>query len=154
MSGDASHLTAPRPDGTGALLAMQRAIKDAKLNPTDVTYINAHATSTPMGDAIEIRAIKTLFGDDCKDLAVSSTKGAHGHLLGAAGNVEAIFTVKSIEEGILPPTVNLEDVEDCDINFVPIKSQIWCSKSRRVALKNAFGFGGTNACLCIAEYVE
>lgn len=154
LSGDASHLTAPRPDGTGALLAMQRAVKDAKVEISDITYVNAHATSTPMGDTIEIKAIKTLFGEYCKDLAVSSTKGAHGHLLGAAGNLETIFTVKGVEEGILPPTVNLEDVEDDEINFVPVKSQMWCSKNRRIALKNAFGFGGTNACLCIAEYVE
>lgn len=154
LSGDASHLTAPRADGTGALLAMRRAVKDAKVNVQDVTYVNAHATSTPMGDTIETKAIKTLFNNVCDNLAVSSTKGAHGHLLGAAGNLEAIFTIKGVEEGMLPPTVNLENVEDGSINYVALKSQKWQSKQRRIALKNAFGFGGTNACLCIAEFVK
>lgn len=154
LSGDASHLTAPSADGTGALLAMRRAVKDAKVNVQDITYVNAHATSTPMGDTIETKAIKTLFDNACGNLAVSSTKGAHGHLLGAAGNLEAIFTIKGVEEGILPPTVNLENVEDASINFVALKSQKWQSKGKRIALKNAFGFGGTNACLCIAEFVR
>lgn len=154
LSGDASHLTAPRADGTGALLAMRRAVKDAKVNVCDITYVNAHATSTPLGDSIEIKAIKTLFDNKCDALAVSSTKGAHGHLLGAAGNLETIFTVKAVEEGFLPPTVNLENVEDDRINFVPLKNQKWKSKERRIALKNAFGFGGTNACLCISQFLS
>lgn len=154
LSGDASHLTAPRADATGALLAMKRALKDATVNVKDITYINAHATSTPLGDSIEIKAIKTLFGEVCDGLAVSSTKGAHGHLLGAAGNLEAIFTIKAVEEGFLPPTVNLENVEDETINYVPLKQQKWLNKKRRIALKNAFGFGGTNACLCIAQYIR
>lgn len=152
LSGDASHLTAPRSDGSGAVLAMQRAINDAKLQPADITYINAHATSTPLGDAIEVKAIKTVFKEHTKNMAVSSTKGAHGHLLGAAGNLEAVFTVKAIEEGILPPTINLETTDaDMDLNFVPITYQKW-NTTFRVGLKNAFGFGGTNACLCIAQY--
>lgn len=154
LSGDASHLTAPRADGTGALLAMGRALNNAKVDVKDVTYVNAHATSTPLGDTIEIKAIKSLFGDACDGLAVSSTKGAHGHLLGAAGNLEAIFTIKGIEEGCLPPTVNLENTEDKTINFVPLQSQKWQNKERRIALKNAFGFGGTNACLCIGQFVR
>lgn len=153
LSGDASHLTAPSPDGIGAYLAMERAAKDANIDVKDITYINAHATSTPMGDAIEIRAIRKLFNNEIGSVAVSSTKGAHGHLLGAAGNLEAVFTIKAVEEGILPPTLNLENSEDPEINFVPIKSQEWQS-NRRIALKNAFGFGGTNASLCFAQYVN
>ncbi|XP_017771748.1 PREDICTED: 3-oxoacyl-[acyl-carrier-protein] synthase, mitochondrial [Nicrophorus vespilloides] len=151
LSGDASHLTAPKADGTGALLAMQRALRDAKMKPDEIGYINAHATSTPLGDSIETKAIKTLFGS--RNVAVSSTKGAHGHLLGAAGNLESVFTIKAVQEAILPPTLNLDEVEDEELNYVPKVSQKWESQSRRVALKNAFGFGGTNACLCIAQYV-
>ncbi|CAH0554592.1 unnamed protein product [Brassicogethes aeneus] len=151
LSGDASHLTAPRADGTGAQLAMERAIRDAKIDVSDITYVNAHATSTPIGDAIEARALKSLFGDRSMEVAVSSTKGAHGHLLGAAGNLETAFTIKAVEEGILPPTVNLETVENADFNFVALKSQEWKS-NKRIALKNAFGFGGTNACLCIGQF--
>lgn len=154
LSGDASHLTAPRADGTGAQLAMKRAVKDAKVNVQDITYVNAHATSTPLGDTIEIKAIKTLFDHCCDGLAVSSTKGAHGHLLGAAGNLETIFTIKAVEDGFLPPTVNLENMEDDSINYVPLKCQKWNSKRKRIALKNAFGFGGTNACLCIAQFIK
>ncbi|KAJ8967507.1 hypothetical protein NQ314_002822 [Rhamnusium bicolor] len=154
LSGDASHLTAPRSDGTGAFLAMERAVKDAKVNISEITYVNAHATSTPLGDAIETTAIKNLFGNNCSNIAVSSTKGAHGHLLGAAGNLEAAFTIKAIEEGILPPTINLETIEDNDINFVPVKSQVWQKCDKRIALKNAFGFGGTNACLCLSQFIQ
>lgn len=153
LSGDASHLTAPSSDGTGAFLAMQRALKDANVNSQDITYINAHATSTPLGDAIEIKAIKQLFKESISSIFVSSTKGAHGHLLGAAGNLEAVFTIKAIEEGIIPPTLNLENSEDSDINFVPVTSQQWTTKGKKIALKNAFGFGGTNASLCIAQYL-
>lgn len=152
LSGDASHLTAPSADGTGAVLAMQRALRDAKLSPLDVGYINAHATSTPLGDNIEVKAIRSVFKGTLESIAVSSTKGAHGHLLGAAGNLEAVFAIKAVETGILPPTVNLEDTEEKDINLVPVKSQKWKGDKVRIALKNAFGFGGTNACLCISQY--
>ncbi|EFA09506.1 3-oxoacyl-[acyl-carrier-protein] synthase, mitochondrial [Tribolium castaneum] len=155
LSGDASHLTAPRSDGTGAILAMSRAVEDAGVDKGAVGYINAHATSTPIGDAIETTAIKTLFKDYLgPNFAVSSTKGAHGHLLGAAGNLETVFTVKAVEEGVLPPTINLENCEDSSLNFVPNQSQPWAPTSPRVALKNAFGFGGTNACLCISQFVN
>ncbi|KAK9708508.1 Beta-ketoacyl synthase, C-terminal domain [Popillia japonica] len=154
LSGDASHLTSPRPDGTGATMAMQRAINDAKINLSSVGYINAHATSTPVGDSIEAKAIENLFKEKSKDIQVSSTKGAHGHLLGAAGNLEAVFTIKAVEEGLLPPTVNLDNPEDSVLNFVPKEAQMWKRSGRKIALKNAFGFGGTNACLCIAEFQD
>lgn len=157
LSGDASHLTAPKPDGSGAMLAMERAIQDAKLKTEDVHYINAHATSTPIGDTIEILAIQNLFNEHSKKIAVSSTKGAHGHLLGSAGNLEAAFTVMSIKTGILPPTLNVHKLDKSikDINVVPNVQQQWPKlKKRKVALKNAFGFGGTNACLAIAEYID
>lgn len=153
LSGDASHLTAPRSDGSGAVLAMQRALRDAGLEPRDIGYINAHATSTPLGDSIELKAVRSVFEDSLESIAVSSTKGAHGHLLGAAGNLEAVFAIKAVETGILPPTVNLEESEERELNLVPLQAQKWEGTRRRVALKNAFGFGGTNACLCIGQYV-
>jgi len=155
LSGDAYHLTSPKEDGAGAILAMSRALKDAKLQPHDISYINAHATSTPVGDAIESRAIKTLFGTHSNKLAVSSTKGAHGHLLGAAGNLEAVFTVMACYKAWLPPTINLHNPDkSMDLNYVPNEKQEWVEGTKRVALKNAFGFGGTNASICISEYKE
>ncbi|XP_062557838.1 3-oxoacyl-[acyl-carrier-protein] synthase, mitochondrial [Armigeres subalbatus] len=158
LSGDASHLTAPREDGTGAMLAMERALKDASISPSDVGYINAHATSTPIGDAIEARSIRTLFKNNWKQLGVSSTKGAHGHLLGAAGNLEGLFTILACRDGKMPPTINLENIstEMQGMNFVANDAQDWLpvDGKRRVALKNSFGFGGTNASLCFAEYRE
>lgn len=157
LSGDAAHLTAPREDGSGALLAMRRAIRDAGIEKEQVSYVNAHATSTPLGDAIEIKAVQSLFGENSNErVMMSSTKGAHGHLLGAAGNLESVFTVMAIERGLVPPTINLRNLDsDANINFVANKSVKWDSVNRRkIALKNAFGFGGTNASLCIAQYVE
>lgn len=157
LSGDAAHLTAPHKDGFGARLAMQRALNDAQMPSDSVGYVNAHATSTPIGDAIETRAIKSVFGEHQRQLAVSSTKGAHGHLLGAAGNLEAIFTMLACKTGIVPPTINLENVtDDMDLNYVPNKAQEWrkpAAGNQRIALKNAFGFGGTNACLCLGEFL-
>uniref|UniRef100_A0A7R9J9R7 beta-ketoacyl-[acyl-carrier-protein] synthase I n=2 Tax=Timema TaxID=61471 RepID=A0A7R9J9R7_TIMCA len=144
LSGDASHLTAPKDDGSGAVLAMSRALRDADLVPSDVGYVNAHATSTPLGDAIETTAIKTLFAEHSSSLAVSSTKGAHGHLLGAAGSLETVFTVMACFTSLIPPTINIENLTDgMDLNYVPNKRQEWVTSSgdKRVAIKNAFGFG-------------
>ncbi|XP_029051742.2 3-oxoacyl-[acyl-carrier-protein] synthase, mitochondrial [Osmia bicornis bicornis] len=155
LSGDAAHLTAPSEDGTGAILAMDRAVKDAGIETVEITFINAHATSTPLGDAIELKAIESFLGQHSKNVTVSSTKGAHGHLLGAAGNLEAIFTILAIRDGIIPPTLNLHNLDvETNLNFVPNVKKSWNSTSKRVALKNAFGFGGTNACLCFAQYNE
>ncbi|OXU28643.1 hypothetical protein TSAR_011607 [Trichomalopsis sarcophagae] len=155
LSGDAVHLTAPSEDGTGALLAMDRALKDAATDTSEITYVNAHATSTPLGDAIELRAIESLFGEHSKNVTVSSTKGAHGHLLGAAGNLEAAFTILALQEKVIPPTINLHNIDgETNLKFAPNSKRRWSIDARRVALKNAFGFGGTNASLCLAEYTD
>ena len=145
MSGDAHHITAPPEDGEGARLAMANAIRDAGIPSSDVDYINAHATSTGLGDLAETVAIKRALGDHAKTVAVSSTKSMTGHLLGAAGVVEAIFSILAIRDGILPPTINLENPDEgCDLDYVPGTAR----KSRvRVALSNSFGFGGTNGSL-------
>lgn len=154
LSGDGSHLTAPHENGEGAILAMQSAMDNAMVTTNDISYINAHATSTLLGDAIELKAIKNLFKSNSKYLAISSTKGAHGHLLGSAGNLEACFTVLACSTSVIPPTINLQDVceEGSDLNLVANIKQNW-KQERKIALKNSFGFGGTNACLCIAEYL-
>ena len=145
MSGDAHHITAPPEDGEGARLAMSSAIRDAGIPPSEVDYINAHATSTGLGDLAETIAIKRALGEHAKKVAVSSTKSMTGHLLGAAGAVEAIFSILAIRDGILPPTINLENPDEgCDLDYVPRTAR----KARvRVALSNSFGFGGTNGSL-------
>jgi len=143
LSGDAHHITSPPPDGNGGYRAMQSALRNAEMNIEDIDYINAHGTSTPLGDEIELGAVKCLFGDHAYKLSMSSTKSAIGHLLGAAGAVEAIFSVKAIRDGVAPPTLNLENPSDgCDIDLVPLQAK---ERTIDAALSNSFGFGGTNA---------
>jgi 3-oxoacyl-[acyl-carrier-protein] synthase II len=147
---DAYHLTAPPPGGEGAARCMRMALRSAGLNPTDVTYINAHGTSTPQGDVAETQAIKSVFGEHAKKLAVSSTKGATGHLLGAAGGVEMALCVKAIECGVAPPTINLENPDpECDLDYVPNTAR---EMEIKVILNNSFGFGGHNACVVARKF--
>ena len=148
MSGDAYHITAPSENGNGAYRAMRNALKRARLDPEDIDYINAHGTSTPLGDEIELGAVKRLFGDQAYKLSMSSTKSAIGHLLGAAGSVEAIFSMLALRDQVVPPTLNLENPsEGCDIDLVAKEAK---ERPVRRALSNSFGFGGTNASLIFA----
>jgi 3-oxoacyl-[acyl-carrier-protein] synthase II len=145
MSGDAYHMTSPPADGAGAALAMSNALKDAGIALTDVGYINAHGTSTPAGDIAETNAVKSVFGDHAKNVMVSSTKSMTGHLLGAAGSVEAIFTIQSLRDQSVAPTINLENPsEGCDLDYVPGEAR---QAKFDIALCNSFGFGGTNGSL-------
>jgi 3-oxoacyl-[acyl-carrier-protein] synthase II len=145
MSADASHITTPHPDGLGAATAMNNALNDAGMKPEDIDYINAHGTSTPLGDELEVIAIKRSFGEHAYKVAVSSTKSMTGHLLGAAGSVEAIFSILALRDQVAPPTINLDNPsEGCDLNFVPHKAQ---KLPIRATLSNSFGFGGTNGTL-------
>ncbi len=145
MSGDAYHMTAPSENGDGAARCMRNALKDAQTNFDAVQHINAHGTSTPAGDLAETQAVKACFGEHAKNIAVSSTKSMTGHLLGAAGGVEAIFTVMAMRDGVLPPTINLDNPgEGCDLDYVPNHAR---QAKIDVALSNSFGFGGTNGTL-------
>ena len=145
MSGDAHHITAPAQDGNGAQRCMEMALKRADVDPSEVDYINAHGTSTPLGDEIELRAVQRIFGDKANGLSMSSTKSAIGHLLGAAGSVEAIFSILAMRDGIVPPTLNLDSPSvDTAIDLVPHRPK---EKQVRIVLSNSFGFGGTNASL-------
>ena len=150
VSSDAYHVSAPHPEGRGSALAMRRAIADAGLKPEDIRYINAHATATPIGDPAEVVAIKSVFGSRAYEIPVNATKSMIGHLLGAAGAVEAIATIMTIQEGILHPTINYEHPDpECDLDCVP-------NEARRtqvdIALSNSFGFGGQNACLVFRSW--
>lgn len=150
LSGDAYHMSAPASDGNGGFRAMKAAMKKAGVNPEDIDYVNAHGTSTPLGDEIEVGAVKRLLGDAVSSVMMSSTKSAIGHLLGAAGAVEAIYCLKAMETGIVPPTLNLDDVSDAcvGIDLVPHKAK---EKEVNIALSNSFGFGGTNASVVLKK---
>ena len=156
MSADAHHITASHPEGLGAKLVMTRALQDAEMKPEDIDYINVHGTSTPVGDRSEALAIKDVFGEHAYKLNISSTKSMTGHLLGAAGAVEALFSVKAVEEDIVPPTINHEEGDDdpeidYNLNFTFNKAQ---KREVRAALSNTFGFGGHNACVIFKKYAE
>ncbi len=150
MSGDAYHITAPESSGRGSTYAMKLALKHAGMNPEDIDYINAHGTSTPMGDEIEVNSVKKVFGDHSYKLSMSSTKSSIGHLLGAAGAVEAIFSIQAIRDNVAPPTLNLDEPsEGCDIDLVAKQAK---QRKIDVVMSNSFGFGGTNACLILKRF--
>ncbi|MBD8600943.1 beta-ketoacyl-ACP synthase II [Pseudomonas sp. W2Oct36] len=152
MSGDAFHMTSPPDDGAGAARCITNALRDAKIRPEDVQYINAHGTSTPAGDLAEVSAIKKVFGEHAYKLAVSSTKSMTGHLLGAAGAIEAIFSVLAIKDQVAPPTINLDEPDEgCDLDFVPHEPR---KMPIDVVISNSFGFGGTNGSLVFRRYAE
>lgn len=150
LSADAYHMTAPLPDGEGAARCMAMAMKHAKINPSDIDYINAHGTSTPIGDVCETKAIKLALGDHAKKVMVSSTKSMTGHLLGAAGGVEFIVCAQAIKNGVIPPTINLDDPDpECDLDYVPHTAR---EARVKIAMSNSFGFGGHNATLIASEF--
>ncbi len=152
MSSDAYHITTPAPEGEGAARCMKASLKDAGIEPEKVDYINAHGTSTKYGDELETAAIKKVFGENAYKLCVSSTKSMTGHLLGAAGGVEAIFSILSIHNSVVPPTINLENPDpECDLDYAPNKAK---QMDVEYAMSNSFGFGGTNACLIFKKYRE
>ena len=150
MTGDAYHITSPAPEGVGAARCMNATLKDAGLSPDDISYINAHGTSTKFNDENESSAIKAVFGKTAYDIPVSSTKSMTGHLLGAAGGIEAVFSVLAIDRSVIPPTINYEFPDpECDLDYVPNKSR---ASNVDVALSNSFGFGGTNACILFRKF--
>jgi 3-oxoacyl-[acyl-carrier-protein] synthase II len=152
MTGDGYHMTAPPPDGNGAVRCMEAALDDAGLAPHQIDYINAHGTSTPLNDLSETRAIKKVFNDHAYKLAISSTKSMTGHLLGGAGGIETIFTALTITDGIMPPTINHDAADpECDLDYVP---NVMRKAKVKLAMTNSFGFGGTNASLILAEYAD
>lgn len=150
MSGDGHHMTAPPPDGDGAVRCMQAALDDAGIKAADIDYINAHGTSTPINDLYESRAIKTLFGEYAPKVPISSTKSMTGHLLGGAGGIETVFTALVIEHGIMPPTINLDNpADECDLDYIPHEAR---RGEVEYAMSNSFGFGGTNASLILKRF--
>ena len=152
MTGDGYHMAAPPEDGEGAARCMQMALDDAGLAPEDIDYINAHGTSTPLNDVVETMAIKTVFGQHAYKLAISSTKSMTGHMLGGAGGIESVFLALSVQQQIIPPTINLENPDpECDLDYVPNKAR---ETVIRAALSNSFGFGGTNAVIAMKKFAE
>jgi 3-oxoacyl-[acyl-carrier-protein] synthase II len=152
MSGDAHHITAPAADGDGAYRVMRAAIRNAQIEPEQIGYVNAHGTSTPLGDAIETRAMKRVFGEHTKKIAVSSTKSMTGHLLGGAGGLEAGISVLALRDQALPPTINQENPDpECDLDYVPNHTR---KADVEYALSNSFGFGGTNAALLFKRWAS
>ena len=156
LSADAHHITATHPEGLGAILAMKNALEDAEMKPEDIDYINTHGTSTPVGDVGEVKAIMNVFGEHAYKLNISSTKSMTGHLLGATGALEAIFSVKAVQEDIVPPTINHEEGDndeniDYNLNFTFGKAQ---KRTVNAALSNVFGFGGHNATIIVKKYAE
>jgi 3-oxoacyl-[acyl-carrier-protein] synthase II len=150
MSGDGYHMAAPAPDGEGMARCMEAALDDGHVSYQDIDYINAHGTSTPINDLYETRAIKTVFKEQARKIAVSSTKSMTGHLLGGAGGIEAAFTTLTVKHGIIPPTVNCDHPDEgCDLDYVPNSAR---QANIRMAMTNSFGFGGTNAALVIGAF--
>ena len=150
MTADAHHMTAPDPEGKGAYLSMRMALDQGNVPVEQVGYINAHGTSTPLNDLYETRAIKLAFGDAAHKVPVSSTKSMTGHLLGGAGGIETVFTALAIQNGILPPTINLDHAgEECDLDYIPNQAR---KAEIEYAMSNSFGFGGTNASLILKRY--
>ena len=149
-NGDAHHITAPSPEGEGAVRCMKMALRNGNIDPTEIDYVNAHGTSTPYNDATETLALKRVFGEHASKLAVSSTKSMTGHLLGAAGGVEAVYSALALHNQTMPPTINYEEPDpDCDLDYVPNTPR---SAPIRTVLSNSFGFGGTNACLVFRRW--
>ncbi len=147
---DAGHITQPDSEGTGAARAMANALRDGKLNASDVSYINAHGTSTPLGDKAETQAIKSVYGEAARSVSISSTKGHLGHSLGASGGIEMVLAVKSVYHDIIPPTINLEEPDpSCDLDYTPLKPK---ERTVNVAMNNSFGFGGHNASILCGKF--
>jgi len=150
MSADAHHLTAPDPEGGGVCLALERVLDNAEINAEDIDYVNAHGTSTPLGDEAETKALKTVFGDHAYEFNVSSTKSMTGHLLGAAGAIEAIASIQAVRHNIVPPTINFEEADpECDLNYTFNEAE---ERPVNLAISNAFGFGGHNTSVAFRSF--